>query len=291
MLSGVPVYSQPGRGGGWELVGGASTDLTGLTGPESRALSVALGVSGVDTDDLASAVRKIGRAVPATFRPEVERAARTIRVDSARWGRTTVDRQPEHLTAVTSGVIGARRVAVTYEGGRSGRWAGELDPLGLVAKAGNWYLVAAIDDLDSGHSPTRDGRALRTMRVDRIAEVEVLETSVVEPPGFDLDLAWAGVVEDVEELRIDVVVTAEVSDQLSEAARWTFGRNLELLDQRPGWSRVKIGSNSARLLAYELAGFGAAIRLLEAPSPVVDELTRVASELIAMYPGSRADNP
>ena len=72
--AGIPVYPQPGRGGGWSLVGGARTDLTGLTASEAHALFLLLGSSSDRSAEATSALRKLVRALPATFRAEAEAA-------------------------------------------------------------------------------------------------------------------------------------------------------------------------------------------------------------------------
>ncbi len=84
--AGIPVYPQPGRGGGWSLVGGARTDLSGLSAAESRALFLLLGPASSAAPELTSALRKLIRALPATFRSDAEAAAAAVVSDSARWG-------------------------------------------------------------------------------------------------------------------------------------------------------------------------------------------------------------
>src|SRR3982075_4276131 len=71
-MSGVPVYSQAGRGGGWSLVGGARTDLSGLTADEARTLFLVAGPSSAATPEVKAALRKLVQALPATFRAGAE---------------------------------------------------------------------------------------------------------------------------------------------------------------------------------------------------------------------------
>lgn len=66
--TGVPVYPQPGRGGGWSLVGGARTDLTGLTASEARALFLLVGPAAALSPQAKAALSKLVRALPDTFR-------------------------------------------------------------------------------------------------------------------------------------------------------------------------------------------------------------------------------
>src|ERR1700685_1061078 len=73
-MAGIPVYSQPGRGGGWTLIGGSRTDLSGLTAAEARTLFLVAGPS-TATPELRTALRKLVRALPATFRSDAAGAA------------------------------------------------------------------------------------------------------------------------------------------------------------------------------------------------------------------------
>src|SRR5688500_17031846 len=84
--AGVPVYPQPGRGGGWSLLGGARTDLTGLTAAEAQALFALAGPGASIVPEVRSALRKLVQALPGTFRADAEAAAGAVVVDAAGWG-------------------------------------------------------------------------------------------------------------------------------------------------------------------------------------------------------------
>src|SRR4030081_1251080 len=73
--AGIPVYPQPGRGGGWSLLGGARTDLSGLTGIEAQALFLLVGPAAAIDPEAKSALRKLVRALPDPFRADAEAAA------------------------------------------------------------------------------------------------------------------------------------------------------------------------------------------------------------------------
>ena len=83
-MAGLPVYSVQGRNGGWRLLGDGRTDLSGLSADEVRALFSVAGPSGADPE-VRSALRKLVRALPETFRTRAERAATTIVEDRAPW--------------------------------------------------------------------------------------------------------------------------------------------------------------------------------------------------------------
>src|SRR5689334_16576185 len=90
--AGIPVYPQPGRHGGWQLVGGARTDLSGLTAPEAQALFLLAGPAAASSDEVKAALRKLLRALPETYRTQAQAAADATIVDPARWGGHPRDR-------------------------------------------------------------------------------------------------------------------------------------------------------------------------------------------------------
>src|SRR3954469_2814961 len=84
--AGLPIYSQQGRGGGWRLVGGGKTDLSGLNAAEARALFLVAGPSSTATPELRAALRKLVRALPESFRTQAEAASTALVVDPLGWG-------------------------------------------------------------------------------------------------------------------------------------------------------------------------------------------------------------
>src|SRR5919112_2559670 len=171
--AGIPVYSQAGRGGGWELVGGARTDLSGLTAAEARTLFLLAGPSSAVTPEAKAALRKLVQALPETFRAEAEKAASAIVLDPAQWGGTA-PATPPHLEGLQEAVIAGVQVRLGYTdaGGRSTERT--VHPLGLVAKGTTWYLVA----------DTAAGR--RTFRVWRGRSRRTPGPPATPPPDFDL---------------------------------------------------------------------------------------------------------
>ena len=169
-LAGIPVQLQTGRGGGWSLVGGARTDLSGLTAAQAQALFLVAGPSAAVTPEAKAALRKLVRALPETFRDEAEKAAAAVVLDAARWGGTAPP-APPHLDALQRAVVAGVRVRLDYRyrSGTASEW--RVDPLGLVAKGSVWYLVAGTD------------AGLRTFRVGGVQAVTPTAEPVVRCPG------------------------------------------------------------------------------------------------------------
>ena len=187
-IAGIPVYSQAGRGGGWSLVGGARTDLSGLTAAEARTLFLVAGPSSAVTPEAKAALRKLVRALPETFRAEAEKAASAIVLDPARWGGKAPS-TPPHLEALQQAVIEGVQIRLGYTDAHGAVTERIVHPLGLVSKGTTWYLVA---DTDAGR---------RTFRVWRMRSVELTGEPAVRPPGFDLQRAWDEIVATLDERR------------------------------------------------------------------------------------------
>lgn len=181
--AGVPVVAERGAGGGWALVEGYRTNLTGLNDAEIRSLFTAATpsrlLSDLSLDKAADAAHvKLLAALPEASRALAEYARQRIHVDAAGWGGGE-ERAP-HLRTIQEAVWQGRRLHFAYARGCEQPNA-ELtsDPLGLVAKGGVWYLVAAVEG------------DVRSYRVSRVRSARMSEEEASRPEGFDLAAHWA----------------------------------------------------------------------------------------------------
>ncbi len=268
-MSGVPIYSQAGRGGGWQLIGGATTDLTGLSSGESRALFLALSSEKGRDPVLEGALRKLLAALPEGFRDGAEAAATAIRVDPSGWGRVGERGRPVTVDVLSRLVVDGRQCVIAYRRPDDDRPNDRIvHPLGLVTKRGVWYLVA------------NTGRGRRTFRVDRIHRVDEREEPVDRPDDFDLDEAWREIVTDVAARPHPISVRVLVRADLVRPLRWLFASRFRPVEQRPnGDVEAVVSGDSAQALAGMLAGFGAGADPIDPPEELVDEFRRVAGEL------------
>jgi predicted DNA-binding transcriptional regulator YafY len=269
-MAGIPVYSQSGKGGGWQLLGGARTDLSGLTAAEARTLFLVAGPSAAVTPDARAALRKLVRALPETFRADAEAAASAIVLDAAQWG-TRASAPPRHLEILQRAVIDGVQVRLGYTDRQRATTDRIVHPLGLVAKGSTWYLVG---DTDAG---------LRTFRLGRIRSVELTTDRVVRPDDFDLAEAWESVVARVDEQRRSVRTTIRVDP---EAVNWLGGQfGTDLLVKRTlpdGRVEVELGGPHPAAIAERLAGWGRRIEVV-GPAEVRVHLARIGTELVAAY--------
>ncbi len=272
--AGIPVYSQQGRGGGWALVGGARTDLSGLTATEARALFLVAGPSASATPELKAALRKLVHALPEPFRVEAESVATSIMVDPDGWGRARRMDRPPYLEVLQAATITGRQVRLGYAGRDGTATTRIVHPLGLVVKAMVWYLIAGTD------------KGLRTFRVDRVSDVERTDDPVDRPPDFDLEAAWENIRVAVDELRSPVHVEAVADPEIVPALRWMFDRQITVGTPRAdGRIPITIGGHRVESIAAHLAGFGARVEVT-APASALVQLAEIGQELSAAYDGS-----
>ncbi|MDO9454552.1 YafY family protein [Nocardioides sp.] len=268
--SGVPVYPQPGRGGGWQLVGGARTDLSGLSAAEAQALFLLLGPSAGGSPETRAALRKLLRALPATFRDEAEAAAGTTLVDRAGWGGVERER-PVLVDTLQAAVVRRRRVRLTYADARGRTSERLVEPWGVVDKDETWYVVAGTD------------RGRRTFRVDRVVDAEVTAETFERPSDLVLDEAWRETVGAMEERRSRTSATVLVDERFVFVLRDHFGRHCSVVGSEPdGRARVEVAAPTALDLARTLAGWGGRLEVVR-PASVRAELARIGSELVASY--------
>lgn len=279
-MSGVPIYSQAGRGGGWTLVGGASTDLTGLTADEARALFLTIGTAATATPSLRAAARKLAQALPESFRAEAGRADRAAHVDPARWGRQATRADDDtFLEPIQQAVVAERRIRIGYRAPGRPETVRLADPLGLVAKAGIWYLIANTD------------RGGRTFRVGRVTSVEVLDEPAPVPDDFDLGQAWREIVVDFRDRNAPLTATGRCESWLLGPLRHVLGSRLTIGPRGPaGDHDIEARGATPTVLAGELAGFADGL-VIDGPDEVIAELARLGRRLADRYgePGDGTD--
>jgi predicted DNA-binding transcriptional regulator YafY len=177
--AGIPLYGDAGHRGGYQLLDGYRTRLTGLSAAEAKALSLSglpgpaaeLGLGSV----LAAAQLKVRAALPPALAEQLSVTAQRFHLDAAGWYAQAED--APFLSAVADAAWRGAALRVRYR-----RWKAptdvdrRLEPYGLVLKAGRWYLVAAPGP--------------RTYRVDQLLDLAVLEESFAIPASFSLAGYW-----------------------------------------------------------------------------------------------------
>lgn len=260
--AGVPVWGEPGRTGGFQLREGWSTKLTGLTEPESQALLLA-GLPGAATDlglgsAAASARLKMVASLPAEWREQAQRVGARLHIDPVDWYRSS--ETPTHLRAVADAVWNSRRVAVHYESWR-GPTERELEPLGLVMKAGTWYMAARATGQDS----------VRSYRLTAVKSLRTLPTRFRRPKAFDLAAYWQASAAHFEAGLRALPARVAVSPR---ALGWLQNeRHPFSADTAPdpaqvpaGWTTVLMPIESIEHGARRLLSYGAEVEVMSPPA-------------------------
>jgi predicted DNA-binding transcriptional regulator YafY len=268
--AGIPVYPQRGRGGGWSLVGGARTDLSGLSATEAQALFLLLGPVATRSDQATAALRKLVRALPQTFRADAEAAAAATLIDPTRWGEAD-RRRPALVARLQAAVVNQRKVRLTYTNRAREHSIRLIDPWGLVDKDDVWYLLAGTE------------RGRRTFRIDRIVEAEPTDQPAQRPDDFTLAAGWREVADAIEQRRSRTWATVLIAPRFVPILRDQFGRHCHTEgDSDDGRARVRLAAPTPLDIARNLAGWGASIEVVE-PNSVQAELARIGVELTDRY--------
>jgi predicted DNA-binding transcriptional regulator YafY len=297
--AGVPVYADRGRAGGYRLIGGYRTRLTGLARGEAEALFLS-GVPGalreMGLDDAASAARlKVSAALLPSLRDASRTAAQRFHLDAPGW--FSEPRTPALLPVIAEAVWDDRVVRVAYlrRDRQDAPVERELEPYGLVLKAGVWYLAAAVRDGDADRDENRDengagdGMAGRVYRIDRFTSVEPADERFSRDETFDLPAFWAERAAQFARaiLRAEVVVrlTADGVRQLPYALDPASAR--EALESAgaaaaDGRVTVTVPVESEDVAYTQLLGLGPEVEVV-APGPLRERFALAARRMRGWY--------
>ncbi|EPD58910.1 helix-turn-helix transcriptional regulator [Streptomyces sp. HGB0020] len=278
--AGVPVYADRGRAGGYRLIGGYRTRLTGLARGEAEALFLS-GVPGalreMGLEDAASAARlKVSAALLPSLRDASRTAAQRFHLDAPNW--FTEPKAPELLPAVADAVWDDRRISARYRS-RQAEVGRELEPYGLVLKAGVWYLCARVPEPGS----------YRVYRIDRFTAVEAGEERFERDEEFDLPAFW----DEQAERFARSILRAEVVVRLSQAGARALPYAVDPVAAREALAAADAPDEEGRLtltlpveseeVAHaQLAGLGPEVEVLE-PGSLRTRFAEDARRLARLY--------
>lgn len=259
--AGVPVYAERGRAGGFALMDGYRTKLTGFTPAEADALVLA-GVGGAASDlgigaEAAAAQLKLLASLPPDTGASAQRVAQRFHLDPANW--YTRPETLELLPKVADAVWREKRVRVRYESWKD-VVTRDIDPLGVVLKGGLWYLVAAVKG------------APRTYRVSNVRGLEVLNAPARRPRRFDLARFWGEWVKDFEKRLLNERAEVKLSPTGRRILRDVSPAAAEAVAAKhaackpAGWVRAEIPIESIEHAVRQLLRLGAETEVLGPPA-------------------------
>lgn len=276
--AGVPIYAERGPAGGYQLMDGYRTRVTGLTPDEAGSLFLA-GAPGAAAElglgeVLAAAQLKLLASLPDDLRRQAERIGSRFHLDTPGWFEAS--EKPIFLPEVATAVWEARPIKIRYQ-----RWQGivtrQVDPVGLVRKGHSWYMVARAD------------KQFRTYRLVRILELETLDEQFERPADFDLADFWAESQASFQErmhtteavVRLSPVAIEHLDVVLDAYAREKALETASAPDE-DGWVIATIPIESIGVARWELMRFGAEAEVLE-PIELRGALADQAQKMVALY--------
>jgi predicted DNA-binding transcriptional regulator YafY len=279
---GVPVVTESGPGGGCRLMDGYRFPLRGLRPQEAEALLI-LGVP--------EALRELGldRALDAAHRQiqtTAGLAARAlVHLDMPRWFGS--QEEVPCLRDLAQALRLGRKLRFRYRHRDDRDEPRVVGPLGLVNKAGTWYLVAVTWTRE-----LQEAGAVLVFRAGRIDGAFVLAEPFERPADFELVGFWARWSAEFAASRPRLQVTLRASPQALEIFHEIFGQaagpalEAALPPDEDGWRVVTLSFEHELAASHRLAGFGGGVQVLSPPS-VRDELVTTAREILGRYDDAR----
>jgi predicted DNA-binding transcriptional regulator YafY len=276
--AGVPVWAEGGPGGGCQLIEGYRSPLVGITADDAIALLATSSPAAVAGSSLSGEVTTahltLLAALPAGTRRHVVAQTAKFHVDAPAWFSPAPP--VPHLGALLHAVRTDRRVRLSFSGRRDVSRAKTVEPWGLVAKAGRWYLVGVMNARQAVY------------RVDRLAGAEVLAEMFVRPEDFDLAHFWRAWLENFESGLGRVTARVRIRPDLWDALPEIFGeavmQKMQAADgpDPAGWWVIELSFETIEAATTRLLGLGARAEVI-APLEVREMVEGAAKELADLY--------
>jgi predicted DNA-binding transcriptional regulator YafY len=269
--AGVPVVAERGAGGGWSLIEEYQTKLTGLTPAEIQSLFLAR------TPDLMAdlglkqaqdgAWIKLEASLPAGVRQHARFVQQRVLIDARGWRDPS--ESASSLPLLLDGLWRDKKVRFLYESVLCEATQRTVDPLGLVARGSIWYLIAV-----------RDGE-LRTYRVSRIKELEVLDLPARRPAGFDLAEYWKRSAAEFREKLPQYRATFLAKPAVMRWVRYR-GWRLESEERQGALMRIQLRFDAEEEALQFALSLGSDVEVLQ-PTPLRDRTQQAALNILLMY--------
>jgi predicted DNA-binding transcriptional regulator YafY len=277
--SGVPLYAEHGPGGGLDLLDSYRTDLTGLNGEELRALFMLISTPGpLDrlgiSRDLRSALRKLTADLPGDQRINEEKVQQRFYLDWSWWNHA-LEPAP-YLPVLQQAVWDNTSLRLRYQGYLNLPVTVEVEPYGLVAKAGMWYLVAMVSAVP------------RVYHVSWLIDVVLLDGQFERRADFHLADFWQGWCQEYEEHQRSYPVLLRLSSGLLKLLPLYFGRRVHALikdagaPDAAGWVTLTLAFESLEVARERILSLGGAAEVLE-PEALRMSVIDYAAQISSVY--------
>ncbi|OWR28738.1 transcriptional regulator [Saccharibacillus sp. O23] len=273
--SGIPIVAYRGRFGGWSLMEGYRSGLTGMTPDETAALLLRASSGPLDDVGLGvhyeTALQKLRAAYPEPERRTAEFVRRRLLIDESDWNgsRSGV---PEALSVCQEAIWAEKRLLFEYAKQPGGtRRVRSVEPLGLVVKQGVWYLAA------------QDGETVKTFRVSKMEAARASDDFFRYPESFELSAYWAEFVRTfpahLPRYETELTANEEALRALREE-RFAHIRRCERISD--GEYAVRADLETPEFAQRFVLGLGTSVRVLE-PAELASAVAEQASRVTERY--------
>lgn len=275
--SGIPIVAHRGRFGGWSLMEGYRSSLTGMTPDEAAALLLRASSGPLRDVGLGghyeAALQKLRAAYPEPERHGADFLIRRLLIDESSW-HTRATATPEALAVCQEAVWEERLLAFGYvkdQATASKNPNRLVEPLGLIVKRGVWYLAA------------REGESIKTFRVSKMLNIQLSEKCFTYPEHFDLAAYWRDSLrtfpDRLPHYHVSCVMTAEAFQAFREE------RYVRVLRAEPiehGQYEVEADLATPEFALRFVLGFGVSVRVTQ-PLAFAEAVAAEADKVRKMY--------
>jgi predicted DNA-binding transcriptional regulator YafY len=266
---GIPVEPMPGRYGGYRLISGFRLPPLMFSADEAIGLVLAIvaarphGVTG-DDHPAERAISKIERVLSPDLARKITEIREGVIMPSGMWDREAVFPDPDVLTTLTHASLTGHRVWMRYSSRESDETAREVDPYGVVALFGRWYL--------HGWCHLRQDR--RTFRVDRVRRVDVLPQTFERPEDINALAAVEGSLALSRGWRVEVLIDAPI-----EIVREHIPSALAVLEpDGPDRTRLLASADDMEWFAWRLMSAPCEMTVIE-PAELREAFERIGERM------------
>jgi predicted DNA-binding transcriptional regulator YafY len=274
--TGIPVYANRGKNGGWSLIEGYRTNLTGLKEAEIQALLLPASVTLLDdlglTQTSQDARHKLLASLPVG-RERIIDVWNRIHIDTSTWIKRKKEKNSAFET-IKEAIWKQNKLHIQYQRANGEQTEENVCPFGLVAKGSNWYLVAA-----------KENEAIRSYRVSRIRIAIPIAETFKRPSGFDLAYYWenstSNFVKSLPTYEVQAMVHSSIYPRLTFTDRFVQLTKVGD-DNKNCWIPIHLSFQTENEAKGYLLGFADKIKVIE-PKDLKDKILKMAQSVLSMY--------
>ncbi|BDH61663.1 transcriptional regulator [Lysinibacillus sp. PLM2] len=274
--AGIPVFAERGKNGGWSLLEGYRTNLTGLKESEIRALFVSPSQQLIEDLGLSrtfeEARNKLIASLPYSYQENAKNVWNRIYIDTSTWRQRK--EKMETFEVLKSAIWNENKIKIEYQRADGKTSERVVNPLGLVAKGALWYFIASKEDNE-----------IRNYRVSRIKTAEPIGDSFTRPKNFDLAQYWSestkNFLDNLPKYDIRVEIEPSILPRLQFSGRFVQSVDLENKNQN-GWIPVKLSFDTEDEARRYVLGFADQMKVIQ-PKELRQKIVEMAEATINFY--------